>query len=572
MSDNSRKRYRSLGQMLISRGLITAEQLEIALREQKKSGEFIGVTLVKMKFLTDEQLLPVLSEQLGIEYVNIKQIKVDPKIIKMVPAKFANHYKLIPIKKKDNTLTVAVSDPLNIQTLDDLRLLLKIDVNPVLASQKDILEAIRKYYGVGAETIERMVAEPSFSQMSQTDRIATEDLENLAEDASIIKFVNQIIVQAVSDRATDIHIEPFEDQLRIRYRIDGLLYDVNVPSNIKYFHRAIVSRIKVMANLDVAERRLPQDGRILVKIADKNLDLRISILPTPYGESVDIRILIPGMLFNLEDLGLLQTDLEILESLIKKPHGIIFVTGPTGSGKTTTLYACLTKINDNKKKIITIEDPIEYQINGVIQIQVQPKIGFSFAQGLRSMLRHDPDIMMVGEVRDRETSEITIRVALTGHLVFSTVHTNDAAGGIARLLDIGIEPYLVASSVECFIAQRLVRLICPKCKQQIKVDKALLNQLHSTQEDISAIKFYAGRGCEFCKFTGYRGRTGIYEFLLMSEPIRELVLQRAPANQIKKQAISEGMHTLRQDGWEKVKRGLTTPAEVLRVTQQEQLV
>jgi type II secretion system protein E len=479
---------------------------------------------------------------------------------------------LIPIKKKDNTLTVAVSDPLNIQTLDDLRLLLKIDVNPVLASQKDILEAIRKYYGVGAETIERMVAEPSFSQMPQTDKIATEDLESLAEDASIIKFVNQIIVQAVSDRATDIHIEPFEDQLRIRYRIDGLLYDVNVPSNIKYFHRAIVSRIKVMANLDVAERRLPQDGRILVKIADKNLDLRISILPTPYGESVDIRILIPGMLFNLEDLGLLPADLEILESLIKKPHGIIFVTGPTGSGKTTTLYACLTKINDNKKKIITIEDPIEYQINGVIQIQVQPKIGFSFAQGLRSMLRHDPDIMMVGEVRDRETSEITIRVALTGHLVFSTVHTNDAAGGIARLLDIGIEPYLVASSVECFIAQRLVRLICPKCKQQIKVDKELLNQLHSTPEDISAIKFYAGKGCEFCKFTGYRGRTGIYEFLLMSEPIRELVLQRAPANQIKKQAISEGMHTLRQDGWEKVKRGLTTPAEVLRVTQQEQVV
>jgi type II secretion system protein E len=489
----------------------------------------------------------------------------------MVPAKFACHYKLIPLEKRQNNLTVAISDPLNIQTLDDLRLLLKIEINPVLASQKDILEAIRKYYGVGADTIERMKLEPSPLQGLETLKVAVEDLEGLAEDASIIKFVNQIITQAVCDRATDIHIEPFEDQLRVRYRIDGVLYDASVPSNIKYFHSAIVSRIKVMASLDVAERRLPQDGRVLVRLGDKDLDLRISILPTPYGESVDIRILIPGMLFNLEDLGLSGNDLKILESLIKEPHGINFVTGPTGSGKTTTLYACLSKINDAQKKIITIEDPIEYQIKGVTQIQIQPKVGLTFAQGLRSMLRHDPDIMMVGEVRDLETAEITIRVALTGHLVFSTVHTNDAAGGVARLLDIGIESYLIASSVRCFIAQRLVRIVCPKCKQPLKLKPDILRELQTQyEEDVSRIQFFTGKGCESCKFTGYRGRTGIYEFLVISDPVRELILQRASASQIKKVAIKEGMHTLRQDGWEKVKRGLTTPDEVIRVTQQEE--
>ncbi len=398
-------------------------------------------------------------------------------------------------------------------------------------------------------------------------------MRQMAEDASIIKFVNQIIHQAVVDRATDIHIEPFEDQLRVRYRIDGVLYDANVPSNIKYFHSAIVSRIKIMANLDIAERRLPQDGRILVRMGENDLDLRISILPTPYGETVDIRILTPGMLFSLSDLGLSGNDLKILEKLIKNPHGIMFVTGPTGSGKTTTLYACLSQINDSKKKIITIEDPIEYQVKGVTQLQVQPKIGFTFAQGLRSMLRHDPDVMMVGEVRDLETAEITIRVALTGHLVFSTLHTNDAAGGVARLLDIGIEPYLVASSVQCFIAQRLVRVVCSKCKYEVKLEPALIKQLQTEQEDdLARAKVYAGKGCEACKFTGYRGRSGIYEFLLVTDAIRDLILKHASASEIRKKAVLEGMHSLRQDGWEKVKKGTTTPFEVLRVTQQEEHV
>lgn len=323
-----------------------------------------------------------------------------------------------------------------------------------------------------------------------------------------------------------------------------------------------------MANLDIAERRLPQDGRIKIRVAQEELDLRISVLPTQFGESVDIRLLSGSMLYSLENLGLSSSDLEILEGLIKKPHGIIFVTGPTGSGKTTTLYACLSKINTKDKKIITIEDPIEYQLKGVTQIQIHPRIGLTFAAGLRSMLRHDPDIMMVGEVRDFETAEITIRVALTGHLVFSTLHTNDASGGITRLLDMGVEPFLVASSVECFIAQRLVRLVCPKCRIEKKPDKGIVKEF-GIENDIDKVTVYEGKGCEACKFTGYKGRTAIYEFLLMGEEIRNLVLQRTSSDQIKKKALELGMHTLRMDGWKKIKQGLTTINEVIRVTKED---
>jgi len=392
---------------------------------------------------------------------------------------------------------------------------------------------------------------------------ATEDTEDLAEDASIIKFVNQILQQAYYDRATDIHIEPFENDLIVRYRIDGILYDATIPPTIKYFESAIISRIKIMANLNIAERRLPQDGRINIKVGNDDLDLRVSILPTPYGESVVIRLLTNKMLYSLKELGLSQSDLTILEEMIKKPHGIILVTGPTGSGKTTTLYACLSKINNKELKILTIEDPIEYHLNGITQIQVHPKIGLTFAAGLRSMLRHDPDVMMVGEVRDLETAEITIRVSLTGHLVFSTLHTNDAAGATTRLLDMGIEPYLVASSVECIIAQRLVRLICPECKHPINDKKAIARLGGGISEDA---QIYEGKGCDKCKFTGFRGRTAIYEFIMMNDEIRHLVLNHASADQIKKKAVAMGMVTLRQDGINKVLKGITTVGEVMRVS------
>jgi type II secretory ATPase GspE/PulE/Tfp pilus assembly ATPase PilB-like protein len=417
-----------------------------------------------------------------------------------------------------------------------------------------------------------MIAQKTSYQEQKMIGEKVEDLEVLAEDASIIKFVNQILSEAIKERATDIHLEPFQDELRTRFRIDGVLYDTNIPETIKYFHPAIVSRIKIMSGLNIAERRLPQDGRIKIKVNEEELDLRVSIIPTIFGESVQIRVLSSSFFLELEKLGLFPQDLKLIESVITKPHGIIFVTGPTGSGKSTTLYACLARLNSSAIKIITIEDPVEYQLRGVNQLQVNPQIGFNFANALRHMLRHDPDVMMVGEVRDYETAEIAIRSALTGHLVFSTLHTNDAAGAVTRLLDMGIEPFLVSSSLECLVAQRLVRLICPNCRQPLKTSKEILHEIKKDIEfDDKEIQLFEGKGCEHCRFTGYRGRTAIYEILIVTEPIRELMLSRASSQQIKRQAIQEEMRTLRQDGLQKVLKGLTTYAEVVRVTQQEEL-
>lgn len=562
------KKTELLGEMLVARGLITVDQLEMALSESEKTGEFIGTTLVRQGFLRDEELLPVVSEQLNIEYVRLKQIKIDQSVIEKVPAKFACHYKLMPLRKEDNILVVAVTDPLDIHTLDDIKLLLSCNVKPVLASEKDILESIRNYYGIGADTIEKMMMESGAAKEASISLEETRDIEEPTEDATIINFVNQLLLQAYNDRATDIHIEPYEDELKVRYRIDGILYDASIPPSIKHFQPAIVSRIKIMSSLNIAERRLPQDGRMKVKVKGEDLDLRISVLPTAHGESVDIRLLPTKMLFDLKSLGLFPHDLKIIESMIKRPHGIIFVTGPTGSGKTTTLYACLNKLNTKDKKIITIEDPIEYRIKGVTQIQVLPKIGLDFATGLRSMLRHDPDIMMVGEARDYETVEITIRAALTGHLVFSTLHTNDAPGAVTRLLDMGVEPFLASSSVNCIVAQRLVRLVCPKCKHKIKLDKNTEKELGIPLSKSSGKMFYEGKGCESCKHTGYKGRTAIYEMLIVTDPIKDMILNRASADEIRKKAVALGMRTLRTDGWEKVLKGLTTPSEVLRVTQE----
>lgn len=559
-----------LGEILVQKGLITNEQLDQALRHQKKTGKFLGATLVSLGFIKEEEVFPVIAGQLDVEYIKLADLKIEHSIIEKVAAKFACHYKLIPVSFKGNTLTIAVSDPTDIHILDDVKLLLNLEVKPALAAESDILDAIKKYYGIGAETIEKIIDQTKEMQETSVLPSASADIQDMAEDASIIKFVNQIFLEAFSERATDIHIEPYEKELKIRYRIDGILYDAAIPATIKYFQLPIVSRIKIMAGLNIAERRLPQDGRIKIKVGSNDLDIRVSILPTPYGESVDLRILSTGMLFSLPTLGLSDKDLSILGEMIKKPHGIIFVTGPTGSGKTTTLYACLTKIKDSTKKIITIEDPIEYQIDGITQIQVMPKIGLTFAEGLRSSLRHDPDIMMVGEVRDTETAEIAIRVALTGHLVFSTLHTNDAAGAITRLLDMGIEPFLASSSVECIIAQRLVRTICDQCRALVADKKPVLKKLSFAKEiqekaDLDKIDIYEGNGCQSCKFTGYRGRTGIYEFLVLNEAITDLIVKRASADQIKRKALDLGMHTLMQDGLEKVIKGITTIGEVARV-------
>ena len=479
------------------------------------------------------------------------------------------HYKAIPIDFKDNTLTVAMADPLDVRTLDDIRLLLNLEVRGVLASETDIQEAIRRYYGIGAATLEKIIDQKPQEKLRMAEDKA-EDLELLIEDASIVKFVNQIFSEAIKDRATDVHFEPYDDELRIRFRIDGLLYNINIPETIKYFHLVIVSRIKIMAELNIAERRLPQDGRIKIKVGEVELDLRISTIPTVYGEAVHVRILSPQFFLELERIGFLPEDLKVIESVIKKPHGVIFVTGPTGSGKSTTLYAALAKINSDATKIIAIEDPIEYQLRGVNQIQVNPKIGLSFATGLRHMLRHDPDVMMIGEVRDFETAEIAIRAALTGHLVFSTLHTNDAAGAVTRLLDMGIEQFLVSSSLECLIAQRLVRVICPQCKTPVSAKQESLKQmLKDIHFDPNSVEIYEGKGCEACRFTGYHGRTAIHEILVVTEQIREMILKRVSSQQIKQKAIQQGMRTLRQNGLQKVLMGITTFTEVIRITQQE---
>ncbi|MCX5712166.1 MAG: GspE/PulE family protein [Candidatus Omnitrophica bacterium] len=503
-------------------------------------------------------------------YVKLSSLNIPAEIIHKVPAKYASHYKVIPIEFSNNTLTIAMVDPLDVRTLDDIRLLLGFEVKSVLSNESDIHDAIRKYYGVGAETLEKIIDNKGARSDEQKDR--TEDIDGMAEDASIIKFVNQVLSEAVRDRATDIHMEPFKDELRTRYRIDGVLYDINIPDTIKYFHPAIVSRIKIMAQLNIAERRLPQDGRIKIRVNDEEIDLRVSTLPTAFGEGVHIRILSSRFFLGLETLGLLPDDLKIIEGVIKRTHGVIFVTGPTGSGKSTSLYAALARINSAGIKIITIEDPIEYQLRGVNQLQVNPKIGFTFANALRHILRHDPDVIMVGEVRDYETAEIAIRSSLTGHLVFSTLHTNDAAGAVTRLLDMGVEPFLVSSSLECLIAQRLVRLICPKCKVPVKNKEDILKVMSKDIKlDLSKAEIFEGKGCEACRFTGYRGRTGIYEIIVMNEVIREMILTHASSQQIKQKAISLGMRTLRQDGLQKVLAGLTTFTEVVRVTQQEEL-
>lgn len=558
-----------IGEALIKEGLITVQQLEEGLLKQKETQEFICTTLVRLGYIAEEKVLSILANHLGLEYVRLKDRQLSQAVISRVPAQFASHYKIIPITFTSQSLTIAMADPLDIRTLDDLRLILGVQVVGVLASENEIIEMIRVYYGVGAETLEKMVAaHPEVTGQSPAHG-ETSDLG--AEETSLIAFVNQILDQAIKDSASDIHLEPFQNELRTRFRIDGVLYAINTPASVRHFHSEIVSRIKIMARLDIAERRLPQDGRMKVRVNDQELDLRVSVMPTVYGEAVHIRVLSTQKFIDLEKLGLFLEDRVVIEKIIKKQHGVVFVTGPTGSGKSTTLYAALAKINATSIKIITIEDPVEYQMRGINQLQVNSQIGFTFANALRYMLRHDPDVMMVGEVRDYETAEVAIRSALTGHLVLSTLHTNDAAGGVTRLLDMGVEPFLVSSSLECLIAQRLVRVLCPVCKAPVQGIEGAEAAIIASTPEFKDAAFYEAKGCKECRFTGYRGRTGIYEVLLVSDAIRELILLKASSQQIKALAIQSGMRTLRQDGLKKASQGVTTLSEVIRVTQQEDL-
>jgi type II secretion system protein E len=465
---------------------------------------------------------------------------------------------------------VATNDPFNSHLADALRLVSGLRIRLSLSLTADIVKAINKFYGVGADTMERLI-ENNRIEVPQEEIMAKVDLSDLDQEASIVKFVNQVIWEAYKDRATDIHFEPMEDELRIRYRVDGVLHQTSMPPQLKRFQAAIVSRIKVMANMDIAEKRLPQDGRIGLSIHGEDLDIRVSTIPTVYGESVSLRLLTrKSGLLGLESIGMNPKDEAIIRKLIYKPNGILLVTGPTGSGKSTTLYACLHTINSIEQRIITVEEPIEYEMKGINQIQVRPEIGLTFAMGLRHILRQDPDVIMVGEIRDFETAEIAIRASLTGHLVFSTLHTNDSAGAITRLIDMGVEPFLVASSVEAIIAQRLVRILCDQCKRPLKPDNPALKSIASVKELVGST-VYEAVGCEKCRRSGYHGRLGIFENLLVTDAIRPLIVARESANVIKRKGLDQGMQTLRDDGWVKVRNGTTTIEEILRVTEEEEV-
>ncbi len=485
----------------------------------------------------------------------------------LVPANIACRYKIVPVLQASTGIEFAIADPTDVDVLDEIRWVLGTEVVAHRAEPEQIEEGLRLIYGLGADTVGRMLGPDVEGKYVDLTQHSASNLDEEGDEASIVRFVNELLIESLQARATDIHIEPSETRLRIRYRIDGILYEVSVPESLQHLHSAIVSRIKIMANLNIAEQRMPQDGRIKVRTGQQALDLRISILPTPFGESVNLRILNSNeVALSLDNLGFMSRDLSVIAQLLKKPHGIILVTGPTGSGKTTTLYSCLNKLNDSERKIITVEDPIEYQLQGITQVQVNPQIGLSFAQGLRSMLRHDPDVMLVGEIRDHETAEVTIQVAMTGHLVFSTLHTNDAASAVARLTNMGIEPYLIAASVECIIAQRLVRVICPHCK-------TIETSINGRQQIIERLlgdeaPMYRGLGCDECKQSGYWGRTAIHEFILMDDEIRNHIVSKTPANELRQAAIDKGMISLRQEGIEKVRQGITTMDEILRVTEE----
>lgn len=548
---------------------MTDEALSEGLGIQEEKGGRIGEILIQQKAISEFDLLQALGVQFGLKSVTSLPIEgVNTDFTEMVPIQFLKRYKMVPILTQESAF-IASNDPLLFQPMDDLRLLLGLNgMEVVLAPHSTILSAINVAYDLSRDSAEQVIQD---MHEEDSDLIISEiegagDLLDDTSDAPIIKLVNLMLSQAVKDRASDIHIEPTHNRLKIRYRVDGILYDMLSPP--KHIQSTLISRIKIMAEMNIAEKRLPQDGRIEIRIGDKNIDIRASTIPTAFGERVVLRLLDKShVLLRVSDLGMPEERLTEFDRLIRSAHGIILVTGPTGSGKTTTLYAALSSINRTDINIITIEDPIEYQIDGIGQIQVNPKIDLSFANGLRSIVRQDPDVILVGEIRDLETAEIAIQSALTGHLVFSTLHTNDSASAITRLIDMGIEPFLVTSSVIGILAQRLVRIICDTCKEAYIPDEESLKKIGLSPEMLASKQIYRGRACPSCLHTGYRGRTGIFESMILGDSLQSLTLKTSDANTIKKKAVEQGMITLRQDGARKVLEGITTIEEVFRVTQ-----
>ncbi|HTG00260.1 MAG TPA: type II secretion system ATPase GspE [Nitrospirota bacterium] len=558
---------RLLGEILVESGL-SAERLKKALELQKKRGGRIGTLLIRLNFVTEEAVLKALGLQLGLPY-QAELGEIDRELAIKVPITYAKKAVVLPLRKENGTVLAATSEPLNLSTAEDLATLLGADVSLCLAPTEKILDTVNRIHSEGMNRAEDTAQEMEEEDLSFLAAELDEptDLLEVTDDAPIIRLVNSLLSQAIRERASDIHIEPFEKEMVARFRIDGILY--NILTIQKRFQASIASRVKIMSGLNIAEKRLPQDGGMRIKIGGRDVDIRVSIVPTAFGERIVLRLLYrESALLPLDKIGFSGDTLARFHEFIERPHGIILVTGPTGSGKTTTLYAALSKINSPDKNIITIEDPIEYQLKGIGQIQVNPKIQLTFAAGLRSVLRQDPDVILVGEIRDSETAEIAIQAALTGHLVFSTLHTNDAAGAVTRLLDMRIEPFLISSSVMAILAQRLVRVLCRECREPYQMTPAEINELE-VKTGTEGKTVYRAKGCPACFNTGYLGRSAIYELLSMDDEIRQLIMKNTDASTIKALAMQKGMRTLRQDGAARVLEGLTSVDEVVRVTQKE---
>jgi type IV pilus assembly protein PilB len=571
-----------IGDLLVKENYITADQLEVALKHQRQNGGRLGSILINFGFVEDDDITALLSRKYGVPSINLTFFEIDPSIIKLIPVDVAQKYMVVPLSRVGSTLTVASADPTNVFAMDDIKFMTGFNVEPVVASETSIMEALEKYYG----TPHSIELKRVYEQIAQGDRessvdldleaaledereISPDELQRSSEDAPIIRLVNLILSDSLKKGASDIHLEPYEKDFRVRFRVDGILYNMmNPPLKLR---DAIISRIKIMAKLDISEKRLPQDGRIKIRTTfdgrKKEIDYRVSSLPTLFGEKIVLRILDRDNLpLDMSKLGFEESSLKKVEAAIAKPYGMVLVTGPTGSGKTSTLYSALNRLNTPETNIMTAEDPVEYNFRGINQVQIREQIGLTFAAALRSFLRQDPNIILVGEIRDFETTEIAIKAALTGHLVLSSVHTNDAPSTISRLLNMGIEPFLVATSVHMICAQRLIRKVCQECKVEVKTPLQALTSAGFAQEEAKTIRTFKGEGCKTCNGTGYKGRIGMYEVMEIGEDIQELILVGASAREIRRKAVEEGMLTLRQSGLAKIKAGATTLEEVLRET------
>jgi type IV pilus assembly protein PilB len=565
---------RRIGQILVDLGYLTEEQVDIVLEEQQhRPGELFGRIAVELGFCTQEQVAQALAEQMGLPLVRLRDMTIAPEVLSHVTEPMAQLYRIIPIAFKDNTLTVAMCEPQKLSVIDELRSFLGYEIRPVVATEKDVQEALDRYYSSGTESVESIIEQlendpqlqRAAAELDEEGPIDITSAEALAESAPVRKLLNMILLLAIKDHSSDVHFEPFENEFKIRLRGDGVLYEMVPPP--RHLAMALVTRIKVLANLDIAERRLPQDGRIRLSVGGHPVDLRVSVLPTMFGESVVLRILDRSVvMLDLNALGMDPDVLAEFRRIINLPHGIVLVTGPTGSGKTTTLYAALNELNCIEDKIITTEDPVEYDIDGIVQIPIDPTIGNTFAHCLRSILRQDPDKILVGEIRDLETAEIAVQASLTGHMVFSTLHTNDAPSTVTRLRDMGIPAFLITATLEAILAQRLVRKICPQCRETFVPPTETLMELGLRPEQVVGKRFYRGRGCVHCNSTGFKGRTGIFELLVMNDEIRDVINRGAGTEQIREVALEQGMRPLREAGLLKIFDGTTTCEEVIRET------